>query len=432
MSTAHPISFRGVYVFTNDGDIVFSQRFNNVEARVPQNQQKIPPNAELIPFIKEEIIPSFVANLSKTSFQYSQMIHIVAFQTKNFYLSVIPLIESPIVANQPPIEISASYTFLSFFDTISKSVLKQLTPGSPPSAFASIRQLVTQVLPFGTPVIHDVFFASQLTTGDVRSFSAGYQTVAATSTIPSWKTYLVFPRAQLELKLRECVMGSIDGQNNNFVVYGEVKCIASITYLPDITVNINGLETMKDIASHFCIKSINGKQIVFSPPTGITQLLLWKSPIDDATPPVDGVYAIKEDSEGLHFSLTIGVRAPVKKVTVHMPFTGRGCLTKHQFQNPSGQLRMSKKEATMMWICKIVDGPLTLTGTLNFENPPAPNTERCKAFVSFKSKKKSFTGTMIEKESITSSSSSTNFTIAVDASYSTENKKYIFWSTPMQ
>jgi hypothetical protein len=71
---------------------------------------------------------------------------------------------------------------------------------------------VTQTLPFGLPVVHDAYFASQLTSaGDIRRFGAGYAAVAPQA-VPSWKTFLIFQRLRLEVKLREAVLGSIDGQ----------------------------------------------------------------------------------------------------------------------------------------------------------------------------------------------------------------------------
>jgi AP-5 complex subunit mu-1 len=79
---------------------------------------------------------------------------------------------------------------------------------------------VTQVLPFGTPIIHDVYFASQLTSpGDIRRFSAGYQAVAP-SAVPSWKTFLIFQRLQLEIKLRESIVDRSD----------KTSCVDTMTF----------------------------------------------------------------------------------------------------------------------------------------------------------------------------------------------------------
>ncbi|KAH0785054.1 AP-5 complex subunit mu-1 [Histomonas meleagridis] len=304
-----------------------------------------------------------------------------------------------------------------------------MNPNSPPSAYASFRQLINQILPFGSPIVHDAYFASQLISpGDLRRFSAGYQVVAP-SPIPSWKVSLLFSRPQIELKLREVIFGSIDGQNNTYTVYGELKSVASINYLPDITAKVKGLENVLDLSGHYCVKKIEKDQIVFSPPTGVAQLLLWKSNVDPTKPPVDGIYEIFEDEVGLHFSLTITVKENVKTVTAQLPFPGRSSLTKHQFQNPGGQLKMSKKEATVMWLAKFSEQKsLTLTGILNFESNESTSKERCRAYISFKSKKKSFTGIEVEKDSVTFNPSG-NVNVTTELSYTTENKKYIFWAT---
>lgn len=427
MNPQKPLAFRGVFVFTTAGKMTFSQRFSTVEAMVPAEQPKLPSNKALEDFFKLEIVPSLSASSERYTFEMSPEIVLAVLPVKNFVLSVVPFLES---RSTPKIELSGAFSFLVFFETISRSLLRPITSESPASAYAQLRQLVTQIMPFGSPIIHDAFFASQLTAvGDLRRFSAGYQTVAP-APIPSWKTSLLFPRPQVELKLREVVMGSIDGVNNTFDVYGELRCVAQVSYLPDITVKVSGLEQSECLSGHFCVKKIEGNQIVFSPPTGISQLLMWKAKVDHKSPPVDGTYGIREDENGLHFSLTISVHPPVKSVVAQLPFPGRGCLTKHQFQNPGGQLKMSKKEATVMWIVKLGEnGTMTLTGVLGFENKPQ-HPEKCRAFVTLKSKKKSFTGASIDKDSVTFSSSA-NFSVTTETSYATESKKYIFWETPL-
>ena len=427
MSTQKPLSFRGVFVFTTAGKMTLSQRFSTVESLVPETQAKLPSNKEIEDFFQREVVPALAASSERYTFQISETTILAVLPVKNFVLSVIPFVES---SSASKIEISGSFSFLVFLETISRSLLRPITSESTAAAYAPLKQLINQILPFGSPIIHDALFASQLTaSGDLRRFSAGYQTVAP-APVPSWKTSLLFSRPQLELKLREVVMGSIDGVNNTFDVYGELKCVASINYLPDITMSVSGLEESECLSGHFCVKKIEGNQIVFSPPTGISQLLMWKAKVNHASPPVDGTYGIREDENGLHFSLTIRVHPPVKSVVAQLPFPGRGCLTKHQFQNPGGQLKMSKKEATVMWIVKLGEnGTMTLTGVLGFENKPQ-HPEKCKAFVSMKSKKKSFTGASIVKDSITFSSSA-NFSVTTETSYATESKKYIFWETPL-
>jgi AP-5 complex subunit mu-1 len=263
-------------------------------------------------------------------FSVGDGLHLIVMTTRNLVLSVVPLMES---TTAPPIEFSASFSFLNFLETISRPCLKAVTPESRPAALAGVRQLVNQVLPFGIPVVHDVYFASQLTSaGDIERFSAGYQSVSR-SPVPSWKTFLLFPRMQLDLKLREVLLGSIDGQADAFDVYGEIRCVASLNYVPDVTLSLPRIDTLENLSCHYCVKRIEGPKIFFSPPTGISQILLWKSAVDRAHPPVDGKYEIMEDDAGLHFALTINVHPPVKNITAQLPFHGRGALTKHQFIN---------------------------------------------------------------------------------------------------
>jgi AP-5 complex subunit mu-1 len=365
-------------------------------------------------------------------FHIDDFIELVLFPGKNFYLGVVPLIESNPPPNTPFIEVSASFSFLSFLETSSRSFLKTFSPEWPPSASAPLRHLITQILPFGFPVIHDAYFVSQLTTsGDLRRFSAGYQAVAPLP-VPSWKTFLLFARPQVELKLREVVLGSIDGVSDTFDVFGEVRCISSLNYLPTVTLPIPGIAKVENLTCHYAVKKIDEEKVLFSPPTGISQLLQWRSPVDRSKPPVTGRYAIKEDDSGLHFSLTISVHPPVKSVTAQLPFPGRGPVSKHQFQSPGGQLKMSKKEATIMWMSKPGEnGTLTLTGVLNFEGVLAPGSEKCRAYVNIKSKKKSMTGLAIVKDSVTFDPPQ-SATVVVDTSYAAEPKRYIFWETPLE
>jgi AP-5 complex subunit mu-1 len=303
----------------------------------------------------------------------------------------------------------------------------------PTSAASQVRQLLNQVIPFGTPIVHDAYFASQLVgTGDARRLGAGYQTIAPAA-VPSWKAWLLFPRPQLELKLREVILGSIDGTNDVCEVHGELRCVAQINYLPDITVTIAGLDTVEYISAHYCVKQISGCQVVFSPPTGISQILLWKPRLTDPKPPVSGVYALREDDEGLHFSLTIQAKPHIKNVSVQLPFPGRGSLTKHQFQSPGGQLKMSKKEATVMWLAKLDESPqLTLQGVLCFETKAKPETlgDKLKAYIQIKSDKKSYSGLSIDKDSV-SFNANANVNVSVEVGYTTEQKKYVFWETPL-
>lgn len=427
-------AFRGIFIFSNNGNIVFSNRFQTVESRVPAESPKIPPNEIISNFFKEEAQNSLNQSSGNFTFELAKDIFLVVLPVKNFYLSLIPFIDNTNESSKTPsIEISAAFSFLSFLESIFRSVLKTLTNDSPPSAFAPIRQLVSLVLPFGSPVVNDPYFASQLTSaGDARRFSAGYQTIAPAA-VPSWKTFLIFPRPQLELKLREVVLALIDGERKTLSSYGEVKCISQISYLPDITMNIKNFDNAREIASHFCIRKFeNNKTITFSPPTGITQLILWRNQnLPNITFPVDGLYEIQETNDsGISFSLKISIHGPTQ-IVIQLPFPDRGAITKHQFSSPGGQLKMSKKEATLSWTPPIEeDKTATLAGTLYFEKQPE-KSERLKAYISFNVKKQSFSGAEIEKESITFSTSSSNTTLQTESSYVSESKKYIILASPL-
>lgn len=447
MLSNHPISFYGVYIFDTNGEIVFSERFKFVESRIQNQNIKPPNNQELAQFFKATIIP-YVNASSATSnpcipldFEISEGIHLVSLVLKNFYLAVIPHIQYPSQPMQPIIEVSASYYTLSLLDAITRNTLKSLTTNLTPSSFSPIRQLIIQTMPFGTLSINDPSFASMIVTnGDMRRFSGGYQIMSGIP-VPSWKTSLLFPRAQLDIKLKEVVFGSIVGQPQNegennpnldiYDIYGEIKCAASIQYLPDITAVINGLEKAESLSSHFCVKSIEKNQIVFSPPTGISQLLLYKIKLtpEMRRPPADGVYRIKEDENGLTLSLTITCHAPIKVVAVQLPFPDRGNCVSKQFQPCAGQLRMSKK-STVMWTIPLAEEETqVLSGTLNFDVKTRPNAEKYCAYISFQDKKNTYSGISLTNESITSTASS-NYNITIDTSYTTETKKYIFWETP--
>jgi AP-5 complex subunit mu-1 len=421
-----PLAFRAVFVFSTSGNLLFSQRFASVECRIAPHLPPVPANDALANTFRTDVVP--LLSSSQSVFTIGDSLNLIVMTTRNLVLSVVPLIDS---LWTPPIEFSASFSFLNFLETISRPCLKAVTPESRPTALAGLRQLVNQVLPFGIPVVHDVYFASQLTSaGDVKRFSAGYQVVAP-SPVPSWKTFLLFQRMQLDLKLREVLLGSIDGQSDAFDVYGEIRCVASLNYLPDVALSLPRMDKVENVSCHYCVKKIDGPKIIFSPPTGISQILIWKSTVDRTHPPVDGKYEIIEDEAGLHFALTINVHPPVKNITAQLPFPGRGSLTKHQFQSPGGQLKMSKKEASVMWSSKLgEEGSQTLSGVLSFEAAAAVGREKYRAYVSFKSKKRSFSGLVLEKEGITLSPAST-VNVTTDVSFVTESKRYIFWETAM-
>lgn len=444
---AHPISYYGVFIFDGNGDVLFSERYKLVEARNINVNIKIPNNSEISQFIKKTVIP-YITGASTTNspirnnFEISEGIQLVVLGVKNLYLSVIPHIDNKSDSTSPIIEVSSAYSLLAFLDSVLSTSIKSLSGNSTPAAFSHIRQLILQIMPFGTPVIHDTQFAlTVVSSGDINRFSGGYPTVASIA-VPSWKTSLLFPHPKLELKLKETIIGSFTGPINSndvsnylFEVYGEIRCNSSIQYLPDISLDIGNFENAENISSHFCVKSIEGNKVIFSPPSGTCQLIQYKTKLPPTMqgPPIDGVYKIKEDSSGLNFSLTINSHMSLKKVTIQLPFPGRGGIVKPQFQSPCGQLKMSKKEATIMWVVELEENSsFTLTGSMNFDvkNRAIPG-EKYFAYVSFDNKKNTFSGISIDKDSVASNASQ-NLNVTVESSYATESKKYTIWESPFE
>jgi AP-5 complex subunit mu-1 len=429
MEVSRPISFRGVFIFSSPGGIIFSHRFPLIESRVPATLPSLPLNDALSAFFKSDVAP--LAS-SQSVFHVADSIELVLMPARTLYIGAIPLIESPPAPGAPHVEVSASFSFLNFYETVSRAALRPVTPQTPPHALAGLRQLVNQILPFGTPLIHDPYFASQLTSpGEPRRFGAGYQAVGQTP-VPSWKTFLFFQRIQLDLKLREIVLGSIEGGGGSFDVFGELRCIATMNYLPDVTLTLPWLEDrVQDVSAHFSVKKIEGTTVVFSPATGNSQLLLWRSVVERTQPPVGGRYEIREDDAGLHFALTVSVRPPVKSISAQLPFPGRGAVTKHQFQSHGGQLRMSKKEAVVMWITKLEEnGTQTLAGVLNFETRAPAAGDKLRVYITFKSKKRSLSGIALDKDAVGSTPEGT-INVTTDASFAAEGKRYVFYETPM-
>lgn len=258
---AHPISYYGVFIFDGNGDVLFSERYKLVEARNINVNIKIPNNSEISQFIKKTVIP-YITGASTTNspirnnFEISEGIQLVVLGVKNLYLSVIPHIDNKSDSTSPIIEVSSAYSLLAFLDSVLSTSIKSLSGNSTPAAFSHIRQLILQIMPFGTPVIHDTQFAlTVVSSGDINRFSGGYPTVASIA-VPSWKTSLLFPHPKLELKLKETIIGSFTGPINSndvsnylFEVYGEIRCNSSIQYLPDISLDIGNFENAENISS---------------------------------------------------------------------------------------------------------------------------------------------------------------------------------------
>ena len=425
----HPFSFRGLFIFNSSGKLTISQRFTTVEMRAPKNISQIPTNDKMTEFFQQKVLPE-IKSEANFVFDIAENTPLVVLPTKNDFISVIPLIESEFEAGKTRPEIPASFHFLSFLEPVFRTPLKNFAKQPNP---APIIQLINLVLPFGSPVIHDAYFVSQLPlTSDSHLFNAGYATVSP-APVPSWKTSLVFPRQQLEVKMRETIIGSIDGDKQMFMVFGELRSIASINYLPDVHIAISKAEKLKNVSAHFSVKEYKKGKLVLSPPTGITQLLLWQADVSGA-PPVVGTYTTKEEPEnGISFTINVKVQqAGISSVTVQLPFPDRGAVTKHQFQavpsivSKHSQIKMSKREATIAWTFDVTEEEPSLSGTLNFEKPCGSN-ERLRAFIEFKNKSSTYSGASVEESGVSVSSSGASVAVAIENSYATESKKYIIW-----
>ena len=212
------LSFRGFFLFTETGNLAYSQRFSTVEMQIPKNSLKLPTNQQLTTFFKENIL---VINKPDTRcvFHYESDIYLCIFPTKYFYISVIPLIHKN--SQQINIDIDGSLYFLLFIESILRSNLRSLMPDSPIIDFLPIKQIINTVLPFGSPVIHDQYFISQIASKtEISRFLAGYKNLE-NKLIPSWKTSLVFPSQQFEMQLKESIIGCISKTNRYYKVFGE-------------------------------------------------------------------------------------------------------------------------------------------------------------------------------------------------------------------
>jgi hypothetical protein len=74
------------------------------------------------------------------------------------------------------------------------------------------------------------------------------------------------------------------------------------------------------------------------------------------------------------------------------------------------------------------NGSITFSGELTFELQRQQGAERCRAYVSFKRKKKSFSGLTIEAIEINPPVTVASTT---ELSYMVDGRRYIFWETPL-
>ena len=424
MSTEGLLSFRGFYIFTESGRIAYSQKYSTVESRVPKKSKKIPTNQELSSFFQKKVLESIT---SETHFNYKidNDLIICVLPIKFFFLCVIPLIQ-----NESSVEsaIAGSMYFLSYIESVLRSTIRSLMPDSPLIEFYPLKQILNLVMPFGSPIIHDQYLVSQLTSRiDISRFNAGYKEVEPRS-VPSWKEALLFPCQQLEITIKEAVFGSISKTEKLFKIFGELRSTASISYLPEITLPFTLPQTMSNVQAHFSVKSFKDGKLVFVPPTGVSQLLTWEVPTDAENMPITGTYGYKIDGKTINYDVKIKINNNITQSTLHLPFPNLGTLVQHNFETMIGQVKQGRSETTISWdINSSVNEEIEIRGSLTFEDDV--KEQDFKAVLSFKSYSRTFTGNCVKKEDVVIVPNA-KVAISTTLSFSTE-KKYVIWATPL-
>ena len=419
------LAFRGFFLFNEKGDMCYSQRFATVEMQVPKNSSKLPSNDKLTNFFKDNILGVNKIDV-RCVFHYESDTYLCILPTKYFYISVIPLIHKD--SKQFNIDIVGALYFLSFIESVLRSNLRTLMPNSPFIDFLPIKQILNTILPFGSPVIHDQYFVSQVTSKtELSRFYAGYKNLE-NSLIPSWKTALIFPCQQFDIQLKECLIGSISPSRRYYKAFGEFIVTASLSYLPDVNLSFTKPETMKYIQSHFSVKSFKNGILTFTPPTGVSQILTWEIPVSADFMPIYCVYGYTlSEQKTIEYTIKTKVNTKINQATLHLPFYDCGVISDHKFKTVIGQLKQSKTETTISWDLPTSEGSETeISGSITFqENIP---TQEFKALISIKGANRTFTGNTILKDNIKIDTQS-NVSISISQSYSTDGKRYAIFGT---
>lgn len=406
-------SIRGLFLFSTDGEILFSQRFSLVESKITDDTFPLKTDEDMESIFKEKVLKG-IEHSANFYHMIGNKTYIVFFPNKNCHLSVIPLIqkESDVI----PQEIAASFGFLSFINQFLKNSYDNIS-----DKYHDIQQYINTVMPLGSPIIHDQYLPIQLSESEKQAFllKGGYSTIGS-SHVPSWKVFLEHTKTQFSLNIRETITGSIDTDKKYHDVYGELKANARLSFLPEIKITLSGYEKLTNFASHFSVKYFSNGQLVLTPPTGVTQLLLWSQDENDEHP-VDGSYEAKAvDETTLNITLYIKKKGNISNVSAVLYFPNRGNIVDHKLSSES--VKFSKKDVALMWQCQFENNEATLTGELNFSEKYTGNN-RLKAYIDFKGKNTTFSGVSISN--VEQDGKGTEF--QCDHSYSSENKKYILW-----
>ena len=424
MNKENLLAIRGLFLFTETGNIAYSQRFPTVEMQFSKKYPKLPDNEKLILFYQEQI-KNIIKSDSPNVFKFDTDIYLSILPTKSFSICVIPLIHHE--TKEINIDIDASFHLLSFMESVLRSNLRTLMPDSSLIDFAPIKQIINSILPFGSPVVYDQYFISQLTAKtEISRFTAGYKNLE-NSFIPSWKTSLVFPCQQLELQIRECIIGAILETRKFYKIFGELVITASLSYLPEVTIPFTLPQTMTNIQSHFSVKEFKNGQLKLTPPTGVSQILTWEVPVSNESMPIDGIYQLSfPNDKTVQYSIKVKFNKNLMQATLHLPFINCGSLKEHKFNTLIGQVKQSRTEVNISWDLPSNEGnECEISGLLEFDEN-IPKEQEFRALISFKGHNKTFTGNTVIKENV-QIDSQTKTGVTVSQSYSTDGKKYIIF-----
>lgn len=420
MQNPKELIFRSIFLFSDTGKLTYSQRFSLVEANV-QNKSSIAANDQNIEnFFKEKILP-YANEEGNNVFKIHDNTILVVIPTKSFFIAVIPLILSSDYENHI---LAGSLYFLSYFETIIRSTLRSLLPDSPKIEFASLKQIINLVLPFGSPVIHDQYLISQLTSRvELSRFNAGYNKVGDVA-VPSWKSTLQYPVQQLDFTIKEVIIASIEKEKIYYKAFGSLQVSASVSLLPTVSIRFTNPDSMSNIQTQFSIKNYSKEKIEFVPPTGISQLLAWEIPVSVDKMPVFGNYRYKIDGSKIDYCLKVMVNSPVITTTIHLEFNDCGALIKQNYPKIIGQLKQSRTTTILVFDVQQSNEETEISGTFFFDKE-VPQQQLC-AYCSFKCHQKSFTGNSIRKDDIVINPNS-HVNINTSANFSSESRKYVIW-----
>lgn len=293
----------------------------------------------------------------------------------------------------------------------------------------ALYQLVHQVMPFGTPLVHDPFFAAELLTTGNAHYIDGY---SSDITIPSWKTFLKFANQNIFFSVKEQIVASIEEGKIYWQIFGELQSTICISDLPLISVQIKNHDKMKSFSGHHCVQSFENGILQFKPPTGKIQLLFWTVQCDQSNPPINGNFTItnSENEKEIGISLQLKQSEYFNNHNISVSFPNRGALVKgRDFQkNHVGGVRLLKSQATIQFSIEKTNLEGGVDGFLEFEKAYDGN-EREKATISFSEKGKSLSGIEIDADSVTIESAPSDVEIKSSSAFICELKKYVIFAT---